>query len=155
MKNRLFIILLLFLVSPCIYSQHIANVIEVKIPLNSTKESAVKKLLNKGYELFDSYDEDDYSVLKYKRSYYEYVNNYGYYEISNRVWLYIKYGKVSMITWDLHYGDQDAILKELKYVYNLKPYKEIDDNAYYNWEGSTMIVNGTKLILLPNNNKKK
>lgn len=150
MKNRMILIFALFLLAPCVYSQHIAKVIEVEIPLNSTKESAVKKLLNKGYMLSDSYEEGDNNVLKYKRTYYDYADNYGYYESSNRVWLYFTSGKVSKVTWDLHYGDQDAILKELKFVYDLKPYAEIGNDAYFYWKGYTMIVGGINLDILSN-----
>lgn len=155
MKNRMILIFALFLLAPCVYSQHIAKVIEVEISLNSTKESAVKKLLNKGYMLSDSYEEGDNNVLKYKRTYYDYADNYGYYESSNRVWLYFTSGKVSKVTWDLHYGDQDAILKELKFVYDLKPYAEIGNDAYFYWKGYTMIVGGINLDILSNADAEK
>lgn len=162
MKNKLLIVVTFFLIVHHAYSQHIASVIRVDIPLNTSKETAVKKLLNQGYEFYDSREEDGYRILQYKRKYIDYAANYGYYEYNRRVSLYCSNGKVSRVSWGL-LGEKTDILSELKNVYDLVPYAEVNmpfsyskngtsysTESYFHWKGNTLIVNTDELLILSN-----
>lgn len=150
MRQRILLLVTFFLVSHYAYSQHVANAMPLDIPLNSTKESAIKKLLNKGFELSESYDVDGCLLLNYEKEYYDYSSYSGYYEYHRRVLLYCKNGKVAKVSWRLLIGERPDIVRELKTVYDLKPYAETDDDLYFLWKGSSLIVSWSSLDILSN-----
>lgn len=144
------LIFALFLVVPYVYSQHIANAMPVDIPLNSTKESAIQKLLNYHYQLNNSIDqtEDGYQILYYEQKY-----------NGKMVGLWLKNGRVSIVEWVLGGSvHEDDILMELKAVYGITPYAETvvslgdpknslanEYECYFHWKGISLVTNSSLL----------
>ena len=149
MKYRIILILTLLIASTCAYSQHLANIMEVDIPLNCTKETAIKKLLNKGFELSGSYDEDDYKLLRYKKKLYV-AYYHGHYDVHRWADLYCKNGKITKVSWNLSPDERVDVLNELKSVYDLEPYAETDDYLYFHWKGLSLVVGWGSLDILSN-----
>lgn len=154
MKNKIIIIIALFLITPCAHSQHVTKSMPVNIPLNSTKESAVQKLLNKGYWLCGSREEDGYNILEYMKD--------------EKVSLWFKGNTISIVSWGLsggltRSGDAALIEKELKQVYGIEPYKcaykesnyypQIEQ--YYHWKGNTIILSIEEIYILSNADAEK
>lgn len=158
MKYKIPLIIAMFLIAPCAYSQHLANAMPVDIPLNSTKESAIQTLLNKGYWINDTWKDDDYKILEYK-------NKGGY-----KVRLWTNGNLVSIVSWELYFpsgaellfnsSELEGIELELKDVYGLEPYAtsvKRDDKGslinfwnYYHWKGNTIILSPYELFILSN-----
>ena len=164
MKNRILLILAFFLVAPYVYSQHIADAMPVDIPLNSTKESAIQKLLNRGFWLYGSREEDGCKILVYKN------------KNDKKVSLWFTGSTVSIVSWELYFpsgaaellfnsSEAEGIEMELEDVYGIKPYATYtkkrkdgsvyDMQKYYHWKGNTIILGAYELIILSNANAEK
>ena len=89
MKYRIIIIFTILIASTCAYSQHIEDAIPVDIPINSTKESAIQKLLNRGYWLYSTSEEDGYKILEYKKD--------------KKVKLWTKGNIIPIVSWELYF----------------------------------------------------
>lgn len=161
MKIKLLLVLFLFLSSTYVYPQHIANAMPVDIPLNSSKESAIQKLLNKGYWLYSTSEKEGYKILEYK-------NRDDY-----KVRLWSKGNIIPIVSWELYFpygaellfnsAEADGIETELEEVYGLEPYATsiIRNNSgsicwkYYHWKGNTIILSPLELIFLSNADAEK
>lgn len=146
MRQRILLLVAFFLVSHYAYSQHVENAMPLDIPLNSTKESAVQKLLRYNYKLWNSYEKEGYKVLEYKREY-----------NTKEVSLWLKNNIVSIVSWSLDYDESRAVLAELKDVYDFKPYAQFDrpgvfgdEQSYFYWKGNTILVGCYELFILSN-----
>lgn len=151
MKHRILLFIAFFFVSHYVYSQRVANAMPLDIPLNSTKESAVQKLLRYNYNFWDSYEQEGFKVLEYKREYNK-----------KKVRLWLKNSIVSIVSWTLDYDESCVVLAELKDVYDFKPYAQIDEpdtfgdeQSYFYWKGNTIIVGCYELFILSNADAEK
>lgn len=133
----------------------------VEIPLNSTKESAVQKLLNKGYWLYSTQEKDGYKILEYKKD--------------KTVRLWTKGNIIPIVSWKLYFPsgaellfnnpEADGIEMELKSVYGIEPYASSvekgkngsieDEFKYFHWKGNTIILGYYELFILSNADAKK
>lgn len=158
MKSRVLLLLALLIVAPYAYSQKLAEVIRVDIPLNSTKDAAVKKLVSQGFKYDSSYESNGCKILKYSKHYVKYAAYYGYYDSEKQVSLCCSNGKVSRVMWD-YFEDQDDIVSELRNVYDLEPYHEYERYGchiyYFHWEKNTIIVGVSDILILSNTDAEK
>ncbi|MBR5081271.1 MAG: hypothetical protein IKX35_02375 [Bacteroidales bacterium] len=156
MRQRILLLVAFFLVSHYAYSQHIANAIPVDIPLNSSKESTIQKLLNKGYWLYSTQEKDGYKILEYKKD--------------RIVRLWTKGNIIPIVSWKLYFPsgaellfndpEADVIEMELTNVYGIEPYASSvekgkngsieDEFRFFHWKGNTIILGYYELFILSN-----
>lgn len=137
--NRIIIIaLLLFFLTPSLFSQRLDNIISVNIPLNTTKDNAIDKLKRADFKIEDSKQFGEYKVLKYSR----YASSK---HSEAHVDLYVKDGIVSIIIW--YCKSLDEVLLEFEEESDMNPYYTINDKNedlyYYHWKGNTLVLGRT------------
>ena len=137
-KKTIIIALLLFALTPTLFSQRLDNIIEVNIPLNTTKENAIDKLKRADFKIEDSKQFGDYKVLKYSR-----YANYNHSEA--HVDLYVKNGTIAIIKW--YCKSLDELLLEFEEETDMNPYYTVngkdEDLYYYHWKSNTLVLGRT------------
>lgn len=161
MKHRIILFFALLLIAPSAYSQHLAKAIPVDIPLNSSKQSAINKLLKNNYELSDAGEKEGFDILYYRQKY-----------NGQTVGLWMKNNLVSMVEWPMkNMFEIDDVAMELEKVYGINPYKRTERGGsseslpkdyierYYYWKKYTIILEklmiGSKIYIISNSDANK